>query len=134
MSERRDDLSAFLGRVRGRGFDWSRLGCAAPAVDWLAERLGRDPAAALRGRVACEISARRELAQAGGFAGLARRAGLEGTAAPARGDVGLVVTGERGGDLLAICLGGGAWCWQGVRGLAMVTGPMVRRAWACPRR
>ena len=128
-----DDLSRFLAAARGRAFCWSRLGCAALACDWLADRTGRDPAAGLRVRIRCEISARRELAHAGGFAGLARRAGLAATDRPGRGDVGAIGTGLRAGDVLAVCLGGDAWAFQGERNPAMVTRPVVRRAWACPQ-
>lgn len=128
MSE--DALSRFMVEARTRRFAWGRSDCALLVCDWLVRAADIDPAADVRGRYDTAFGARRALMEMGGYGGFARRAGMAATDAPDRGDVGLIAGRP---DVLAICLGGGAWAFQGGGGVALVMRALVRRAWSCPR-
>ena len=127
-----DALARFLAARRDVPFVWGASDCALLVCDWVREVTGVDPAARVRGRYETKTGAMIVLDRFGGFAGFARMAGLRRAVAPARGDVGVISAGSREKDALGICLGEG-WAFQGGRGLALVTRPVIRKAWACRR-
>lgn len=107
------------------------LPCAPFVCDWILARTGIDPIADLRGRSSSTI--RRRIRAAGGFEAMAMArlasAGLAETAAPAAGDVGIVL--GRRGPTLAIRIAAG---WAGKapgRGVTIGAFPALA-AWSVP--
>lgn len=90
-------LAAFLRRAAARPFAWGEFDCCLFFADWLVELAGVDPAAELRGRYSTEREMRRLVKAAGGLVRLVDECmagvGWRQTAAPQRGDIGLVRVG-----------------------------------------
>jgi hypothetical protein len=110
--------------------------CCLWAADAVRAQVGVDPAAALRGRYATALKARRVIAVAGGsLAGLARAALGEPLRSPmlaCAGDVGLTLgpaaTDDEDRATLAVCLGGW-WAAPGAHGLALLPMSAAIAAW-----
>lgn len=115
-------LSAYLERAAARPFEWGTDDCALFIANWVAEALGVDPAADLRGRYRTRLGAARALRRAGGMietfgprleaVGLARlpdeaNAPGSGPGQARRGDVGVVRAITPAGEELigAVCVG-----------------------------
>lgn len=108
-------LDAFLERMACRAFDDGTADCGLVLADWVMTARGcEDPAAHLRGQYRTLRGRVRLLRRLGGMEAVvtdcARRAGLEPTANPVRGDVGVI---EKFGHLYGgICLSQ-RWALQG---------------------
>jgi hypothetical protein len=110
-----DPLSCFLRATGSRPFSWEEQhDCLMLLADWASIRLGRDPAAALRGAYASEAGARRVLIHHGGAVALVdsllRPFGVKQTQTPVRGDLALMESPE--GALGCIVLSGSVACLE----------------------
>ncbi len=87
-------LDLFLDEAMRSPFVWGARDCLLWPADWVRLAVGRDPAAAFRGRYRTQLGAARILTRHGGLVALATRsmtaAGLDETTEPRSGDVGLV--------------------------------------------
>jgi hypothetical protein len=111
-SDRTTLLAAFLRSRIGLPFVWGRTDCALFVADWVRAATGRDGAKGLRGRYACEASARATLAGTSLLRTVdrcARGIGLARTRTPVAGDIGIVLAP---GPICAIRTASG-WVCQG---------------------
>ena len=111
MTDRARALAAHLASALRTPFRPGVRDCALFAADWIVAARGFDPAAGWRGQYANEEESDRLLDSQGGLAAVVARelsaAGLERTAEPVAGDVGLLRTfTDRGRRAVgAICTG-----------------------------
>lgn len=125
---------AFEALVRDRmnaPFKWGEHDCCLFAADAVLAMTGRDPAAAERGTYDSAAGALQLLAELGGLAAVAARAGEPITPLQATvGDVGLV--NVNGTDLLAVCSGLN-WLAPGGTGLVALDLQEAQQAWRVSR-
>ena len=92
--DRVNRFSAFIAVAAGKPFIHGKSDCALLPADWCRAECGTDPAASVRGRYNSEAEWRALADAEGGLPALWRRlgteAGLEQTASPGLGDIGLV--------------------------------------------
>lgn len=124
-------LDTFLERMAGTEFVDGAADCALTVAGWVIVATGcPDPVSHLRGRYRTPLGRERLLRRLGGLeavmAECAVRAGLEETANPVRGDVGLIVWGRV--ELAAICLGE-RWAVKSSAGVTVGRADKVVRAW-----
>ena len=86
---------AFLREGAARPFVWGACDCSLWPADWVASRVGFDPAADLRGTYSCWLGAVRRMRRAGGlpwlFGPRLEACGMRPTNEPAPGAVGVVL-------------------------------------------
>ena len=129
-------LGRLLAQRQRAPFAWGVHDCCLWVADAVRAQVGVDPAAALRGRYATALQARRVIAVAGGsLAALARAALGEPLRSPMRacaGDVGLTLcpaaTDDEDRSTLAVCLGGW-WAAPGAHGLVLLPMSAAIAAW-----
>lgn len=101
-------LDRFLETWASRPFREGERDCALQVADWVRINTGIDPAADLRGRYSTPTGMVRLLRRRGGLCAVmtacAEIAGLEETAEPVRGDVGLIRL-PGGQEVAGICTG-----------------------------
>ena len=124
-------LDAFLDQVAASPFVDGEKDCALTIADWVMVATGcSDPAAHLRGRYSTALGRERLLKRLGGLtvvvADCARRARLEPTETPQRGDIGVIIVGPQ--RLTGICLGH-RWAVKSSAGLAGLKADRVEAAW-----
>ena len=120
------------------------LDCCFFAGDWIAQRGGTDPLAPYRGTYDSALGAMRLIAARGGLQAMVARemvrCGIERTAAPDDGDVGLIAQRGTGADDVAgatlVIRCGPWWCGRARDGLAYLDGPAetIWRISAAPMR
>lgn len=110
-------IEAFLRRWMATDGD-----CCAMAAEWVALVHGFDPDLPRSGAVL------RAWASDPVAVWAPRLASLQRTAAPMRGDVGIV--GHSGASRGALCLGGGLWAAPGRRGVGLHVPKAVLAAWS----
>ena len=132
-------LDAHVSDEGARPFIWGRRDCCLFVADWVRLATGLDPAAHWRGTYADQRSARRRLADRGGFEGAVAaemdRLGFRRTEDPLTGDVAIVkvLVCVRRGRILEREVGairiGRLWAVKGRHGVAGGRFPVVA-AWA----
>lgn len=132
-------LSTFLSAAAARGFAWGAHDCMLFAADWAQSRMGRDPAAAWRGRYRTEEEAVELVAHAGGLAALMGQAleavGWRKADTARAGDIGVYrVPTPKGRDLVAgICGHRGQGAFITRRGLVVArVNPLEVWTWPKP--
>jgi hypothetical protein len=116
-----DHLSAYLRDATASPFDWDGRNCMLWVADWVQLKTGRDPARDWRRGVF--DPARIDVAAISAEA----MASFPGTQTPARGDVGIVLTGPDGKPTAAICTGR-RWAALAPQGVAVSAWPCIM-AW-----
>lgn len=131
-------LPAFLVDAMSKDWSTGEWDCMLACAAWIEARTGIDPASPWRGRyhdVPSRTAMLRE--ERSGMKGLAEKAcalaGLEKTASPRFGDVGLIKARWNGRlyRVAAICLGGGKW-WTATKGGLALSADSVVAAWRVP--
>lgn len=134
IEARARQLESYLASARNAPFIWGSHDCALFAADWVAERMGVDPAADLRGRYDDEAGARELLGDdaAAAIAALAAEAGLEELSPrfARRGDV--LLFDQEGWPTLALCIGAEMAVPRLPRGLARFRIGRATRGWRVP--
>lgn len=129
-------LGRLLAQRQRAPFAWGVHDCCLWAADAVRAQVGIDPAAALRGRYATALQARRVILAAGGsLRGIASAALGEPLRSPmlaCAGDVGLTLgpaaTEDEDRAALAVCLGGW-WAAPGAQSLALLPMSAALAAW-----
>lgn len=116
------DLATFLASIAVRRLEWGRCDCCLVVADWIAERIGADPAGDLRGAYADEQGAARAIEAEGGLVALFQerlsRIGLKRTDSPRPGDVAVVAIGPSRA-LFGSIAGASGWAIKSRRGLVV---------------
>lgn len=130
-------LQEFLAEQALLPGKWGQRDCCLLAADWIASRIGSDPAADLRGAYEDYFGAYKIIKRNGGFLvmveGFAKRLNLDETDDPLTGDVGVVNAPiERVGipEVLAI-RAGKLWCSRALHGLVAGEFHCIK-AWRIP--
>lgn len=128
MSTRSERLTAFVADGARLPFIFGRSCCAIWVADWITAERGCDPARSLRGTFRCHLGSARLQRRAGGLAALVSGPltafGLAETAAPAAGDVGVVMT--KAGEIAGICMGAALWAVKTRDGVAVAPAALVK--------
>lgn len=113
-------LSLFVRAGASREFDWLSCNCGFWVCDWIKLVRCIDPVADFRG-FQTATGFKRLVAKSGGNEAFSRavaeRAGLQQTAEPDRGDVGLISTAS--GASMAIYVGDGQWAAKSPTGVTI---------------
>lgn len=129
-----DLVSEHLRRWSKTDFAWGPADCAIVLADYLADVVGHDCAAHLRGQYHDRMSCMRLTHFHRGLAavveGCVSRIPLERTFAPARGDIGVIRAGSS--EVGALCLGE-RWAVKSTDGVLFLPRPEVLAAWAVPK-
>ena len=124
------DPADFIRAEAGRPFRWGETDCAATVDRWIAMVTGRSPLAAFGRRHADAGEAAAWLAEPGGLPKAVKHvlsaAGLEETAEPRPGDVGLVV---QAGKVCVAIFSGHLWFTRDESGLMAAPPEACLKAW-----
>lgn len=124
------DPADFIRAEAERPFRWGETDCAATADRWVAEVTGKSPLAVFGRRHADAGEAAAWLAEPGGLPKALKRvmsaAGLEATAEPRPGDIGLIV---QAGKVCIAIFSGRLWFSRDASGLMAAPSEALLTAW-----